>query len=99
MNEISPHVKLALATIEAYVKQRRVIDVPNDTPEELLTICAGTFVCLKKHGELRGCIGTIEPVCESLAKEIVTNAISAAANGVDEVAQIYIGNPSNSAPI
>jgi AmmeMemoRadiSam system protein A len=40
---------------------------------------AGTFVSLKKHGELRGCIGTIEPVRENLAVEIVENAISAAA--------------------
>jgi AmmeMemoRadiSam system protein A len=29
-------------------------------------------------GELRGCIGTIEPACDSLAQEVIGNAISAA---------------------
>jgi AmmeMemoRadiSam system protein A len=31
-------------------------------------------------GELRGCIGTIEPARDTLAQEIVANAISAATN-------------------
>jgi AmmeMemoRadiSam system protein A len=34
---------------------------------------------LKKHGELRGCIGTIEPVRRNLAEEIINNAVSAGA--------------------
>ncbi|MDR1748824.1 MAG: AmmeMemoRadiSam system protein A [Spirochaetaceae bacterium] len=38
----------------------------------------GVFVCLKKGGELRGCIGTIEPVRGSLGEEIAANAVSAA---------------------
>ena len=33
---------------------------------------------IHKHGRLRGCIGTILPVTESLAKEIIDNAVSAA---------------------
>jgi AmmeMemoRadiSam system protein A len=32
---------------------------------------------LKKDGELRGCIGTIEPVRRNLAEEIINNAVSA----------------------
>ncbi len=36
------------------------------------------FVSLKKHGELRGCIGTLEPAEPSLAAEIARNARSAA---------------------
>ena len=39
---------------------------------------AGVFVCIKKYGELRGCIGTFEPTQENVAKEIVANAISTA---------------------
>lgn len=39
---------------------------------------AGVFVSLKKHGSLRGCIGTIEPTQENLAQEIIYNAVSAA---------------------
>lgn len=39
----------------------------------------GTFVTLKKHGQLRGCIGTIAPV-ESIASGIRRNAVNAAFN-------------------
>ncbi len=38
---------------------------------------AGAFVSLKKGGELRGCIGTVEPVRKNLAEEIIMNAVSA----------------------
>lgn len=78
MSSTSPHVELARAAIENYVRFGRVVDVPVETPEELRSTSAGAFVCLKMHGELRGCIGTIEPVQGSLAEEIVENAISAA---------------------
>jgi len=37
----------------------------------------GTFVTLTKHGQLRGCIGTISPV-ESIASGIRRNAVNAA---------------------
>jgi len=79
-SEPSPHVRLARAALEEYVRNRRVIDVPDDTPDEIKNACAGAFVCLKIHGGLRGCIGTIEPTCKSLAEEIIQNTISAAAN-------------------
>jgi AmmeMemoRadiSam system protein A len=36
---------------------------------------AGTFVCVKKFGELRGCIGTFEPTMANVAEEIISNAI------------------------
>jgi AmmeMemoRadiSam system protein A len=39
---------------------------------------AGAFVSLKKAGQLRGCIGTIQPVRPTLAEEVVDNAVSAA---------------------
>lgn len=39
---------------------------------------AACFVTLYKDGKLRGCIGTIEPTCPSLAEEIADNAIKAA---------------------
>jgi len=79
-SEPSPHVRLARAALEEYVRNRRVIDVPDDTPDEIKNACAWAFVCLKIHGGLRGCIGTIEPTCKSLAEEIIQNTISAAAN-------------------
>ena len=77
-SELSPHVGLARAALEEYVRRGRVIDVPEETPNELKSACAGAFVCMKIHGALRGCIGTIEPVCRSLAEEIIQNTISAA---------------------
>src|SRR3989304_2302548 len=39
---------------------------------------AGVFVCIKKRGQLRGCIGTNSPCCDSVVLETIRNAISAA---------------------
>jgi AmmeMemoRadiSam system protein A len=50
-----------------------------DPPEELFTKRAGVFVSIKKDGELRGCIGTTSPVTDSIAAEILSNSVSAAA--------------------
>ena len=69
---------LARQTIETFVNTGSMIDVPDDLPEEL-NARAGCFVSIKTHdGQLRGCIGTIEPVTDTLAEEIIANAISAA---------------------
>lgn len=46
-------------------------------PEEMIRERAGVFVSLHKHGKLRGCIGTITPVCKNIAKEIIQNAVNA----------------------
>ena len=46
-------------------------------PKELTKQKAGVFVTLKKHDRLRGCIGTISPVEECIADEIIRNAVSA----------------------
>ena len=50
-----------------------------ENPSELLSQRAGCFVSIKtRAGELRGCIGTIEPEKDTLAEEVIVNAISAA---------------------
>ena len=74
-----PYVSLARLSLETYVRERRRItpDEKPGLPAELLSTRAGAFVSLKKDGELRGCIGTIAPVQDSLAEEICANAISA----------------------
>lgn len=72
-----PLVKLAIEAIETYIKERRVIEPPEETTPEMAGK-AGVFVCLKKEGELRGCIGTFLPTAENVASEIIKNAISAA---------------------
>ena len=40
---------------------------------------AGVFVSIHKEGKLRGCIGTFLPTRENIAREIISNAVSAAA--------------------
>ncbi|MBI4822981.1 MAG: AmmeMemoRadiSam system protein A [Nitrospirae bacterium] len=70
-----PIVVLVKRAVEEYIKKARVIKTP-DTLTEEMAIKAGVFVCLKKHGQLRGCIGTIEPVTDCAAEEAIRNAIS-----------------------
>ena len=72
----SPPVALARRTIEAYVQDHRTVEPPRETG--LLGTRAGAFVSLHRGGMLRGCIGTIAPTEETLAAEIVRNAIQAA---------------------
>lgn len=72
-----PYVKLARHTIETYIRTGKRPPVPDDLPKELYRHRAGAFVSLKEDGKLRGCIGTISPVRDSLAEEIIHNAVSA----------------------
>lgn len=74
------HVRLARLSLETYVKTGKRAPLPDDLPPELRSTRAGAFVSLKAHGQLRGCIGTIEPTAESLAAEIMRNAVSAGVN-------------------
>ncbi|NPV91692.1 MAG: AmmeMemoRadiSam system protein A [Firmicutes bacterium] len=73
----SAPVRLARDTIEHYIGSGERSLLPPDVPPELKEP-AGVFVSLKKHGQLRGCIGTIAPTRPSAAEEIMQNAISAA---------------------
>ena len=69
-------VRLAKKTVETYIKEGKVFK-----PEKLtlqMKERAGTFVSIHKLGELRGCIGTIEPVRPNVAEEVILNAISSA---------------------
>ena len=69
-------VRLAKEALEAYIREKKKIRIPHWVPSELKMRRAGAFVSLKKNGMLRGCIGTIGPVQENLAEEIISNAIS-----------------------
>ena len=71
------YVKLARAVIERYVAGREVPEIPEGLPEEMLEKKAGVFVSVHEHGQLRGCIGTILPVRNCIAEEIIRNAVSA----------------------
>lgn len=65
----------ALACVNACVAGRRAPDAPSD---EFYQTRAACFVTLKKYGELRGCIGTLEPAEGTLGQEIARNAHSSA---------------------
>lgn len=75
-DEITPQ-SLARDAVETYVRTGNVIPVPDDLPEELKAR-SGAFVCLKRQGQLRGCIGTILPTAGNVAEEIVRNAVQSA---------------------
>lgn len=72
-----PLVRLAKQAIETYVKEGCAIELPAELIPEMKEK-AGVFVSLKKHGELRGCIGSFVPACDNVASEIIKNAIYAA---------------------
>ena len=71
-----PLVRLARKTVETFVKEGKVPEPGELTPE--MRQKAGVFVSIHKHGGLRGCIGTFEPQRENVAQEIMTNAIGSA---------------------
>lgn len=69
---------LARRAVENFTRDGEIVN-PSSSRAGLLGSRAPCFVCLKtRDGELRGCIGTIEASKETLAEEIVANAISAA---------------------
>lgn len=71
------YVKLARESLEHYIIEGKYIDIPNYVTEEMLNNQRGVFVSLKKDGELRGCIGTVSPVTNNCAEEIIRNAVEA----------------------
>lgn len=77
VDNIDKYVELARMTLEEYVKSGKTLNLPRGLPDEMIGNKAGAFVSLKKNGELRGCIGTIMPTTNSIAEEIIQNAISA----------------------
>lgn len=69
---------LARSAVETFVRSGKVFSAPKPSIG-FLASRAPCFVSLKTlEGELRGCIGTIEPARETLAEEVIANAISAA---------------------
>lgn len=72
-----PLVQLAKDAIRSFVEEDKMAVEP-ECPAEEMKERAGVFVSLKKHGELRGCIGTLEPTQTNVALEIIHNAVSAA---------------------
>ena len=99
------YVKLAKDTIDNYIKYRKIISVPDSLPAEMTKDRAGAFVSIHKSSELRGCIGTILPTRDSIAEEIIQNAISASTRDprfpkitADELADLEISVDILTAP-
>jgi len=71
-----PYVRLARLSLETFIRTGKRAKLPEGLPEEMLSSRAGVFVSIYKHGQLRGCIGTIEPTTSCVAEEILRNAVS-----------------------
>jgi len=71
-----PLVDLARRAVEEFVLHGQVLEMPGAVPAAFQPP-AGAFVTLKKHEELRGCIGTLAPTCSNQFQEVIQNAISA----------------------
>ena len=76
---MDPLTDLASRAIDAFVRSRRVLTAPEPIPQEMRRQ-AGVFVSIKKRGRLRGCIGTFVPAKETIAHEIIANAIKSASS-------------------
>jgi AmmeMemoRadiSam system protein A len=77
MKEPHPLVKLAREAIDSYIQEGKRIATPDDLSPEMQQR-AGAFVSIHRHGQLRGCIGTIQPTRDNVAQEVIENAIAAA---------------------
>jgi AmmeMemoRadiSam system protein A len=73
--EVPGPADFARALVRVYVAGGQAPDPPADPFYERRAAC---FVTLKKCGQLRGCIGTLEPAEASLGWEIARNAHSSA---------------------
>lgn len=72
-----PLVDLAKQAIELFATSGQTLETPHPLPPEMARQ-AGVFVSIKKNGDLRGCIGTFLATQDTLAHEIIVNAIQSA---------------------
>lgn len=75
LSESKP-VALARASLHCFLDKGTIVPVP-DPLADVFVGRAGVFVSLKKHGQLRGCIGTFAPTKPTIGSEIIHNAIHA----------------------
>jgi AmmeMemoRadiSam system protein B/AmmeMemoRadiSam system protein A len=70
-------LEIARESLETYIKEDKIIKVKEDSP--LLNKPMGAFVTLKKHDQLRGCIGVFEatiPLYQVVAETAISSAIN-----------------------
>ena len=73
------YTRLAKRSLETFIRSGRRLskEETDEFPDFLRKEKAGVFVCIKKEGQLRGCIGTILPSYDDTLKETCELAISA----------------------
>ncbi|MBR2779012.1 MAG: AmmeMemoRadiSam system protein A [Firmicutes bacterium] len=72
------YVSLARNAVETYVKEQKSMLCPRMTEDrDLVELRSGVFVSLHMDGQLRGCIGTIDPQTDCIGEEIILNAVNA----------------------
>jgi AmmeMemoRadiSam system protein A len=87
---------LGRRAIETYLRSRQLIEPPEPIPIEWQAPSAA-FVTLRKHGEMRGCVGSTQPTEATAAHELIRYAIASAVRDprfdpvrLDEVPQLTI---------
>ena len=70
-------LEIARESLEAYMKEGEMIKIEEDSP--VLNKTMGAFVTLKKHDQLRGCIGVFEPQIP-LYQVVIETVLSSAFN-------------------
>lgn len=70
-------LRLARDAMERAVRRQPLLPLDQDTLTSALRAEGASFVTLTKHGELRGCIGSLEPH-QPLAEDVRERAIQAA---------------------
>ena len=70
-------VQLAIDSLEKFIRSGKRLSRPDDLPDWMTKQRSGVFVSLHKHGDLRGCIGTIMPWSDCVADEIISLAVEA----------------------
>lgn len=81
---LHPLAALAERAVNEYVRHGQHLtlseaDVLDPALRASLNARAGTFVSIhKKNGDLRGCIGTFQPMRANIAEEVIENAIASA---------------------
>jgi len=72
-------LNLARRTLEEYLTKRSVLQIDEAEVPLGLKVKQGVFVTLEKKGELRGCIGCLEPQ-KPIYQAVIENVINAAVN-------------------
>lgn len=83
----SEAIKMVRACVELWVKEGRVLNFEtyaqtgisdSELLERLLNQKTGVYVTIKKNGKERGNMGSVSPITDDIAHEMINNAIEAA---------------------